>query len=404
MRTSSVTLRGRRRAGLIAALAMVPAIALSACGSSDDSKSTDSASTGSSAAATTADTSASTTASSGGSGGTPSWCGDKEITLGIQDGGGLNAWSAASLAEVKKEAALCPNIKKQIVVNAGFDPQKGTSGIQSMIAQGANAIVIIPDSGVCAELPTLRQATQRGVKVATYAADACGKAGQDYVSYTDWDTVADGKALTEWLAKQMGGKGNLLFLGGPAGNLVDQGSVKGMYEALKAYPDIKVLDNVSEKSWPVTNWDPATAQKVTAGLLAKYPQVDGILDIYGADVAGELKAFKDANRKVPPIATSQVNSLGCTWEKAKGTDAAFDLATVSNRNWTGRLAVRSAVGAANGQTPPATQLIALPLLEDSTSSDNPPKCYQGKSPDYDPSNDMTEEELDQLVASGSSGN
>jgi ribose transport system substrate-binding protein len=400
MRTSSVTLRGRKLAGLVATVAIVPALALSACGSSNDSST--SASTGS-GAATSGGSSTASSAATTAANGNPSWCGDKEITLGIQDGGGLNAWSAASLAEVKKEAALCPNIKKQIVVNAGFDPQKGTSGIQSMIAQGANAIVIIPDSGVCAELPSLRQATQRGVAVATYAADACGKAGQDYASYTDWDTVADGKALTEWLAKQMGGKGNLLFLGGPAGNLVDQGSVKGMQEALKQYPNIKVLDNVNEKSWPVTNWDPATAQKVTAQLLAKYPQVDGILDIYGADVAGELKAFKDAGRKIPPIATSQVNSLGCTWEKAKGTDGAFELATVSNRNWTGRLAVRSAVAKANGQDVPATQLIALPLLEDSTSSDNPPKCYQGKSPDYDPSNDMTEEQMDALVKQGTSG-
>jgi ribose transport system substrate-binding protein len=397
MRTSSFSLRGRRTAGLIAAVAVIPVLALSACGSSSDSGTTGG---GSAAASTGASTGSGTPSATTNASGAPSWCGDKEITLGIQDGGGLNAWSAASLAEVKKEAALCPNIKKQIVVNAGFDPQKGTSGIQSMIAQGANAIVIIPDSGVCAELPSLRQAKSRGVSVATYAADACGKAGQDYVSYTDWNTVADGKALTDWLAKQMGEKGNLLFLGGPAGNLVDQGSVQGMQEALKAYPNIKVLDNVSAKSWPVTNWDPATAQKVTASLLAKYPQVDGILDIYGADVSGELKAFSDAGRKIPPIATSQVNSLSCTWEKSKGTDAGFDLASVSNRNWTGRLAVRSAVAAANGQNPGTGDLIALPLLEDSTSADNPPKCYAGKSPDYDPSNDMTEDQMDALVKSG----
>lgn len=398
MRTSSFSLRGRRTAGLIAGLAVVPVLALSACGSSSDSSGT----TGGSAAASTAASTGATPAAAAttNANGVPSWCGDKAITLGIQDGGGLNAWSAASLAEVKKEAALCPNIKKQIVVNAGFDPQKGTSGIQSMIAQGANAIVIIPDSGVCAELPALRQAKQRGVSVATYAADACGKAGTDYVSYTDWNTVADGKAMTEWLAKQMGGKGNLMFLGGPAGNLVDQGSVQGMQEALKAFPDIKVLDNVSTKSWPVTNWDPATAQKVTASLLAKYPKVDGILDIYGADVSGELKAFKDAGRTIPAIATSQVNSLACTWEKAKGTPGEFDLATVSNRNWTGRLAVRSAVAAANGQDPGTGNLIALPLLEDSTNPDTPPKCYADKSPDYDPSNDMTEDQMDALVKSG----
>jgi ribose transport system substrate-binding protein len=393
MRSRSLGLRGRRTAaGFVLSLALLPALALTACGSSDDSATSSSASTAA------ASTGASTTASaSTDTGGKPSWCGDKDITLGIQDGGGLNAWSAASLQQVKLEAAKCPNIKKTIVVNAGFDPQKATSGIQSMISQGANAIVIIPDAGVCAELPSLRQATQRGVKVATYAADGCGKVGTDYVSYSDWDPVANGKLWASWMAKQMGGKGNLLFMGGPAGNTVDQGSVTGILEELKKYPDIHVLENLSPKSWPVTNWDPAQAQKLMASLLAKYPQIDGLIDGYGANVPGEIKAFKDAGRKIPPIITIQLNSLACEYAKDKGTKDAFELATISNRNWTGRLAVRHAVAAANGLPENDPGLIALPLLEDSTQAGMEPKCYQGKSPDYDPSNDMTDEQLQQLI-------
>jgi ribose transport system substrate-binding protein len=378
-------MRGRLLAALATAL-VVPALALSACGDSDDDTTGAAASGGSS-----------TSASSGG-GDRPAWCGDKDITLGIQDGGGLNAWSEASLAQVKLEAEKCPAISKQIVVNAGFDAQKATSGLQSLISQGANAIVIIPDGGVCAELPTMRQATQRGVKVAVWAADGCGKAGTDYVSYSDWDTVNNGRVLTEFVVKQMGGKGNLLFTGGPAGNPVDQGSAKGMFEVLKKYPDVKVLDNVSEKRWPVTNWDPAQAQKVAAGLLAKYPKIDGIVDIYGASVEGELKAFKDAGRAYPAVGTSQLNSLACLYEKAKGTDAEFALATISNRNWIGRLAVRKAVAAVNEIDNTDKEIIPLPLLEDSTDSSKAPKCYSDKPPDYDPSNDWTEEQVDALAA------
>jgi ribose transport system substrate-binding protein len=380
MQRFSKVRRGHR--SRVAALGLiVPALALAACGSDDEGGS------GSSGG--------SNSAASGGD--KPAWCGDKPVTLGIYDGGGLNAWSADSLAQVKKEAKKCPAIKKQIVVNAGFDPQKGTSGLQSMISQGANAIVAIPDAGVCAELPTLRQATQRGVKVATYAADACGKNGKDYVSYSDWDTVNDGKILTEFVAKQMNGKGNLMFLGGPAGNTVDQGTIKGMYEALKAYPDVKVLGKVTEKSWPVTNWDPAQAQKVTSGLLAKYPKVDGIVDIYGASVLGEIKAFEDANRKVPALATSHLNALACQYEKAKGTSREFELATISNRNWTGALAVRKAVAAVNGLKNEDREIIPLDLLTDSSDEAKEPKCFKDKGPDYDPSNDWSDEELEQVV-------
>jgi len=392
MESRSLRVRGRRTAArTLVAFALLPLLVLSACGSSDDDGDSTQAAT---AAASTA--AADTTASES-SGGAPEWCGDKEIKLGIQDGGGLNAWSAASLEQVKLEAAKCPNITDTVVVNAGFDPQKATSGIQSMISQGVNAIVIIPDAGVCAELPALRQATQRGIAVATHAADGCGEVGKDYVSYTDWDPVANGRVWGEWIAKQMGGKGNLLFLGGPAGNPVDQGSVTGLLEVLKDYPDIKVLEDVSPKNWPATNWDPAQAQKLVSSLLAKYPQIDGIVEGYGANVPGEIKAFEDAGRKIPPIATLQLNALSCIYEEKKGTPEEFDLATISNRNWTGRLAVRKAVAAANEIPNDEPESIALPLLEDSTQAGMEPKCYQDESPDYDPSNEMTDEDLQKLL-------
>jgi ribose transport system substrate-binding protein len=327
----------------------------------------------------------------------PWWCGSKPVTLGIADGGGLNAWSAASLAQVKAEAALCPAIKKEIVSDADFTPQKAISGLQSMIAQGVNAIVIIPDSGVCAELPTLRQATQRGIKVATWAASGCGTMPADYQSYTDQNQVAVGATAAKWVATEMGGKGNLLYLGGPAGNLVDQGLIKGMYQALKGYPHIKVLDNVTTKSWPVTDWSTAQAEKTTAGLLAKYSKIDGIMDMYGADAIGDLAAFQQAGRKMPPMVTTQLNSLSCEWAKLKGSKS-FPLADISNRNWMGRLAVRQAVSAVNGIKDTEGQSISLPLLENSAVSGDAPKCYAGQGPNYDPSNAWSEAQVTAAAA------
>lgn len=321
----------------------------------------------------------------------PFWCGSKPITLGIYDGGGLNAWSAESLAQVKQEAALCPAIKKEIVVDAGFVSQKGISGLQSMISQGVNAIVAIPDSGVCAELPTFRQATQRGIKVAIWAASGCGSVPADYQSYTDQNTIQAAEVATKWVAQQMGGKGNLLYLGGPAGNLVDQIGVKGMLMELKKFPKIKVLDNVTTKSWPVTNWSTAQAEKTTSGLLAKYPQINGIEDLYGADAIGDVAAFKQANRKIPPLVTTQLNSLSCEWAKLPKSQR-FPLADESNRNWMGRLAVRQAVAAVNGIKDNELQSIPLNLIENSAQPGHAPKCYS-QGPNYDPSNAWSDAQI-----------
>jgi ribose transport system substrate-binding protein len=373
----------RRTAVLSALLTLASALVLSACGSSGSDNKTTATSAAKSTAATTS--------------GAPSWCGKKPVTLGIYDGGGLNAWSKESLKQVQIEAKKCPSIKKQIVVNAGFDPSKGVSGVRGLVAQGANAMVLIPDSGVCAELPAMRQATQRKVVVVPWAANGCGQVGKDYFQYVDFDPVAAGRLWTQWMAKQLKGKGNIIWLGGPAGNPVDAGEIKGMYEVLKQYPNMKVLGKVTEKVWPVTNWDPALAQKVSAAQLAKYPQIDAIISSYGSVAEAGLKAFEKANRKPPAIAALEQNQLACDWKARKGKSGEFALATISNRNWLGRIAVRKAVAEVNGLPEPGKAIVDLPLVEDSTNPDLQPVCNPSDPPEAYHSSDAPEKEIDTLV-------
>jgi ribose transport system substrate-binding protein len=319
---------------------------------------------------------------------TTPWCGTKPITLGIQDGGGLNGWSKVSLQQVQAEAKKCPAIKKTIVVNAGFDLQKAISGTNSLVAQGANAIVIIPDAGGPAELAGIRAATARGVKVVPWGSDPGGKPGQDYVTYVDWDPQAAGRTWATWLAKSMNGKGNVLYLGGPAGNAVDRGEITGVQAALKDYPGIKLL-GATPKSWPVTNWDPAQSQKVMSGLLTRYPKIDGILMGDGQSSASVIKVLKGAGRPIPPVATLEANQVACSWKQMQGTKDAFPLATISGRNWMGGLAVRKAVAAVNGIDETEKSIISLPLFEDSVAGgDQAPHCDAAQPPDAYLSNDL----------------
>jgi len=57
------------------------------------------------------------------------------------------------------------------------------------------------------------------VKVVPWAADPAGN-DKDYVAYLDWDEHYAGAAWAEWVAKALHGEGNVVFLGGPAGNPV----------------------------------------------------------------------------------------------------------------------------------------------------------------------------------------
>jgi ribose transport system substrate-binding protein len=313
------------------------------------------------------------------------FCGTKQITLGVHDGFGINAWSQESYAAVRSEAAKCPNVK-QIVVVGGGSLEKSISDVNSMVAQGANAIVLIPDFGQ-AQLASIQQATAAGVKVVPWGADPGGTPGKDYVSYVDWSSPVAGTMWANWMVKLLDGKGNIVFLGGPAGNPVTSGQLKSIVKVFAKHPGMKLL--TGKKTWPVTNWDPATAQKQMSALLAKYKKIDGIISDYGTDALAATRAMQAANRKLVPIGTLDANGLSCLYKKVHKSNPQFQLATISSRNWLGRVAARKAIAAAQGLTNKEPSTYELPFFENSVSGQDP-VCVPSAAPDFYSSNKLTQ--------------
>jgi len=381
-----MTIKSARRAALSLFALIAAALVVSACGSSSSSSTSSSSSAASSTPSSAAPslTAEQEIANAGKIDGS-SFCGTKQITLGVQDGFGVNAWSQESLAAVRSEAAKCSNVK-QVVAIGGGDLQKSISDVNSMVAQGAKAIVIIPDFGQ-AELAAIKQATGAGTKVVPWGADPSGAAGSDYVSYVDWDVPASGTLWANWMVKALHGKGNVIFTGGPAGNPVGAEQLAAIVAVFKQHPGMKLL--TGSKSWPVTNWDPATAQKVTSALLAKYPQIDGIISNYGTDALASVRAFQAANRKLVPITTLDANGLSCIYK-----DKGIALSTISSRNWLGRIAARKAIAAAEGIQNSEPDKYPLPFFEDSLGG-KPLQCDKSAAPDFYPSNQITPAEISQ---------
>jgi ribose transport system substrate-binding protein len=390
-------------AALLVLVALLAALVLSACGgggssSSSSSETTTEAETETEGGAAESEEGGSETAAAG----SEAWCGEEGVTLGIQDGGGLNAWSKESLEQVQMEAKKCPAVEKEIVVDADFEPQKAVSGIQSMISQGANAIVLIPDSGNCAEVPAMRQAVQHGVVVVPWAANPCGTEGTDWTKYIDWDTKAAGREWAEWVIEQMGGKGKLLYEGGPAGNTVSSNAAEAIAEVVEETPGVELVEPISSEEWPVTNWDPAETKKLTAAILGKNPEINGLINDYGASVEAEVQAFQAAGREIPPIATAESNALACSWKEEKEKGHEFPLMTISSRNWLGRYAAQYAIAEASGGTPPTLKnngIVNLGQWENSVSGKEP-QCKPSAGPETSFSNQMPEAEMNKIVLEG----
>lgn len=209
-----------------------------------------------------------------------------------------NKWRI-EMENVWKAALAMEPYKSQVEgswFNSGNDVSKQSQQISNLIAKKVDAIVVDAAS------PTglngiLSQASKRGILVVSFD----NIVTEPSALKVNTDQVAFGKQLAEWLAKKMGGKGNVIMVTGVAGTSVDEDRNKGADAVWAANPGIKVVNRYSGM------WDSATAERNTAAILPSLPQIDGIWCQGGTD--GVLKAFIAAKRPLPPTAGEAENGF-----------------------------------------------------------------------------------------------
>lgn len=320
-------------------------------------------------------------------------CGDKSVTVGLIDGVGTNSWGKTLRAEVESEASKCDNIQSIDYQAARTDIQAQNSALISMASQGVDIIIISSSAG--GSLEAMKKATNAGSIVVPIAVDPMGKAGKDYLDYVDWIPESLGKAWATWMVEQLGDAGgNVVVLGGPAGNVVTRAVMDGINEVLDDNPQVKLLTTTPA----TTNWDPAQAQQTMSGLLSKYPQIDGIITDYGATASGAIRAYEAADEPLPPIATTDENGLSCGFVDLQAVNPEYQLATVSSRSWIGRAGLRKGMAAFQGTVNNEPSRFELGLFEDSTGKTEGSKtpkeaCIAGAPADATPSSLLTVVEM-----------
>ena len=263
-------------------------------------------------------TSSAKSTSSGKASAVPSWCGPKKIKLGFTDGFGGNSWRLVTTASARNEASKCPSVTSIDYADGQGNTQKAISDIQGMVAKGLNAIVVFPDAGK-AILPALRSSYKAGVITVPYRVTPGGKAGVDYNVFIDTPFSQAGENWGRWILRAVPKGGNVLMLSGPKGNSQGIEENKGLHKILDPTHKYKFI---GEQPFEVTNWDPALTQKVLSADIAKYPKIDVIVSDFGPSLVGALPEFTKSGRKIPALATSDGNVLGCFWQKnhAKNPD------------------------------------------------------------------------------------
>src|SRR5437870_9900905 len=301
----------------------------------------------------------------------PSWCGPKKITLGWTDGFGGNSWRRVTTASARNEAGKCASVTSLSYADGQGNTQKAISDIQGMVAKGVNAIVVFPDAGK-AILPALHSAYKAGVVTVPYRVTPGGKAGVDYNVFVDTPFSQAGENWGRWIKRVLPRGGNVLMLSGPKGNSQGIEENHGLHKVLD--PTHKYTF-IGEQPFEVTNWDPALTQKVLSADIAKFKKIDVIVSDFGPSLVGALPEFNKSGRKIPALATSDGNVLGCFWKKEHASNPTFKLFTVSTQNDHARLAIDWAVALASGGKKPSTTHFPSRAFENSvTGKPNPVEC------------------------------
>jgi ribose transport system substrate-binding protein len=109
--------------------------------------------------------------------------------------------------------------------------------------------------------------------------------------YVGINDVSLARETGRYLLKAMSGRGNVVILDGPDSNFTAEGRAQGFRDAVKETPEVKLLD-----SRPA-NYSRAQGKQVTADLLRRYAQLDGILAANDPMAIGAVDALKADGRK-----------------------------------------------------------------------------------------------------------
>ena len=224
---------------------------------------------------------------------------DATVAFLMPDQGSTRYEEHDSPGFIAEMAKLCPGCKV-IYLNADADASKQQQQFNSVIAQGATAIVLDPvDSAAAASL--VQSAQSQGVKVIAYDRPIPGAKADYYVSFNN---EGIGQAIAESLVahlKAMGvtpaeGQGLLQINGSPtdaAAGLIKKGVHTGLDTS--GFPILAEFDT--------PQWEPPKAQEWASGQVTRFgDKILGVVAANDGTGGGAIAAFKAAGvDPVPPV-------------------------------------------------------------------------------------------------------
>jgi len=276
--------------------------------------------------------------------------------------GGIVFWANQAKKDLEKAH---PDLQV-IVKTASGAPEQANQLQDLQTVNKINALVIFPFESASLTKP-VAQVKGKGVYVTVVDRGLTDTSAQD--AYISGDNTAFGKIPAEYLAKTMGGKGNLVAMRGIATTL-DNERMDAFNSVLKAYPDMKLLDA------KYANWNRDDAFKVMQDYLTRFKQIDAVWAADDDMAVGVLKAIDQAKRTDIKIVFGGAGAKGMIKTLMDGKDPRIQANVSYSPKFIYDAIKLTAEARLKGEKLPATYIIPSVLI----TKDNAAQFYFPDSP------------------------
>jgi ribose transport system substrate-binding protein len=201
-----------------------------------------------------------------------------------------NPWRLAETKSMQDEAA---KLGYQLVyTDAAGSSAKQASDVNSMIAQGVDAIFLPPREDKPL-VPVILAARDAGIPVFLIDRDVdhtMAKPGQDYVTFIGSDFIDEGNRIAEWVVKNANGKSKIIELEGTTGSSPANDRKKGFDDIIGKHTEFTIIASQSG------DFARDKGRQVAETLLQAHPEADIIYAHNDEMALGAIAALEAAGK------------------------------------------------------------------------------------------------------------
>jgi len=225
-----------------------------------------------------------------------------------------------------------------IMVDSKEDVATQLSQVENFVTQGVNAIILIPPNTDATD-PATKLATDAGIPLVYVNRKPANL--PEGVYYVGSDSIIAGRLQMEWMAEQLGGKGNCVLMNGNLSQEAAQMRTAGVKEVAEKNPDIKIIKE------DTANWSRAEGLALMENWLSTGDQIDCVAANNDEMAIGALQAIEAAG-KLGQILVGGVDASPDAL--AMMDEGKLNVTVFQNAAGQGEGGVKTAIALARGET------------------------------------------------------